>query len=147
MLLSSDAWTCDSRQPQTCFCHVVLVHCAIGLTMLQHESRDQGPKSSGGLAHWETGTFPGGPLLKEVFRAPGRTREFISWIISWKSTDRLSIQRTGHDVLHVSSSERMTVMYHIHSGRKYTENAHAAVLRPRPAGEAYFPLGNLLAGF
>jgi len=32
---------------------------------------------SGGLAHRETGRFPGGPLLQEVFRAPGRTREFI----------------------------------------------------------------------
>ena len=37
---------------------------------------------SGGLAHRETGRFPGGPLFKEVFRAPGRTGEFISLIIS-----------------------------------------------------------------
>ena len=37
---------------------------------------------SGGLAHRETGRFPGGPLLQEVYRAPGRTREFISSIIS-----------------------------------------------------------------
>ena len=37
---------------------------------------------TGGLAHRETGRFPGGPLLHEVFRAPGRTREFISLIIS-----------------------------------------------------------------
>jgi len=37
---------------------------------------------SGGLAHRETGRFPGGPLLHEVFRTPGRTREFISLIIS-----------------------------------------------------------------
>ena len=43
--------------------------------------------SSGGLAHRETGRFPGGPLLHEVYRAPGRTREFISSIISsnWHS--------------------------------------------------------------
>ena len=38
--------------------------------------------SSGGLAHRETGRFPGGPLLQEFFRAPGRTCEFISLIIS-----------------------------------------------------------------
>ena len=40
---------------------------------------------SGGLAHRETGRFPGGPLLREFFRAPGRTCEFISLIISWHS--------------------------------------------------------------
>jgi len=39
-------------------------------------------QSSGGLAHRETGRFPGGPLLQEYFRAPGRTCEFISLIIS-----------------------------------------------------------------
>ena len=38
--------------------------------------------SSGGLAHRETGRFPGGPLLQEFFRAPGRTCAFISLIIS-----------------------------------------------------------------
>ena len=43
------------------------------------------PSASGGLAHRETGRFPGGPLLQEFFRAPGRTREFISLIISWHS--------------------------------------------------------------
>ena len=37
---------------------------------------------SGGLAHRETGRFPGGPLLQEVFRALGRRSEFISLIIS-----------------------------------------------------------------
>ena len=37
---------------------------------------------SGGLAHRETGRFPGGPLLQEFFRAPGRTCEYISLIIS-----------------------------------------------------------------
>jgi len=31
---------------------------------------------SGGLARRETGRFPGGPLLQEVFRAPGHTRDF-----------------------------------------------------------------------
>ena len=36
----------------------------------------------GGLAHRETGRIPGGPLLQEVYRTPGRTREFISSIIS-----------------------------------------------------------------
>ena len=41
-------------------------------------------KDSGGLAHRETGRFPGGPLLQEFLRAPGRrpTCEFISLIIS-----------------------------------------------------------------
>ena len=39
---------------------------------------------SGGLARRETGRFPGGALLQEVFRAPGRTRAFISLIISWQ---------------------------------------------------------------
>ena len=38
--------------------------------------------NSGGLAHRETGRFPGGPLLQEFFRAPSRTRELISLIIS-----------------------------------------------------------------
>ena len=32
---------------------------------------------SGGLAHRETGRFPGGPLLQKFFRAPCRTCEFI----------------------------------------------------------------------
>ena len=40
---------------------------------------------SGGLAHRETGRFPGGPLVQEFFRAPSRTRELISLIISWHS--------------------------------------------------------------
>ena len=40
---------------------------------------------SGGLAHRETGRFPGGPLLQEFFRAPGHTCEFISLIIRWHS--------------------------------------------------------------
>jgi len=69
---------------------------------------------SGGLARRKTGRFPGKPLLP-VFRAPGRTREFISLIINWQSADRLSIQRTGHDVRRVSPSEQTTVMYLIHS--------------------------------
>ena len=60
---------------------------------------------SSGLARRETGRFPGGPLLQEVFRAPSRTREFISLIISRQSADRLSIQRTGHHVRRVSPSE------------------------------------------
>ena len=29
------------------------------------------PLNSGGLAHRETGRFPGGPLLQKFFRAPG----------------------------------------------------------------------------
>ena len=33
--------------------------------------------------------------------------------------DSLSIQRTGHDVRRVSPSERMTVMYLIHSSAGY----------------------------
>ena len=39
----------------------------------------------GGLARRETGRYPGRPLLQEVFRFPGRTREFISLKISWNS--------------------------------------------------------------
>jgi len=42
-------------------------------------------RDSGGLARRETGRFPDGPLLQEVFRVPSRTREFISLIISWHS--------------------------------------------------------------
>ena len=76
--------------------------------------------TSGGLAHRETGRFPGGPLLHEVFRAPGRTREFNSFINQLtQSAYRVSIQRTGHNVRRVSPSEQMTVI-HIHSCAGYT---------------------------
>ena len=96
---------------------------------------------SGGLAHRETGRFPGGPLLHEVFRAPGHTRIYLIDNQLTQSADRLSIQCTGHDVRLVSPSERMTVMYLIHSPAGYRlyqnqnyflmrTNSHLAVLRP-----------------
>ena len=51
-------------------------------TAITAATTDVGMTISGGLAHRETGRFPGGPLLQEVFRAPSRRSEFISLIIS-----------------------------------------------------------------
>jgi len=76
--------------------------------------------TSGGLAHRETGRFPGGPLLHEVFRPPSRPYTRIYFIDNQltQSVDCLNIQRTGHDG-RVSPSERMTVMHLIHSPAGY----------------------------
>jgi len=64
---------------------------------------------SGGLAHRETGRFPGGPLLQEFFSGPRPyTQTYFTDNQLTQSADRLSIQCAQCDS---TLSERMTVMY------------------------------------
>jgi len=72
---------------------------------------------SSGLARRETRRFPGGPLLQEVFRAPSRTREFISLTISWHSRQTgsaFSARVTTTCAVWVRVSERRWCILFIH---------------------------------
>jgi len=74
------------------------------------------------VANWpagKPGDFPVGPCFKKFF---GPTAVHANLFIDsqlTQSADRLSIQRTGHDVRRLSPSERTTVMYLIYSPAGY----------------------------
>ena len=75
------------------------------------------------VADWPTGKpgdFPVGPSFMKFFWPPAvHANLFIHYRLT-QSADSLSIQCAGHDVRRVSLSERMTVMYLIHSPAGYT---------------------------